>query len=234
LTLVPWWILAVILADPILPPPPQVFGRFFTLFFDSLWLHAAASLVRVIAALALAALLAVPLGIVVGRSRTLDTILAPPAYLLYPIPKIALLPILLLLVGVGELTRVLLVFLVLFFQVFLAVRDGARRVNPHQIRSIDSLGGDRWDRFRFVVWPSVVPRLLTALRVGSGTALAVLFFAETFFTRFGLGFFIIDNWMKFSYIDMYAGILTISLLGLGLFAAIDRLERHVTRWAADS
>jgi NitT/TauT family transport system permease protein len=211
-----------------------VLARFWELLSQGLLLHAGASLARVLLALALAALVAVPLGIALGRSKRLDLLLSPAAYLLYPVPKIALLPILLLLFGTGDLTRVIVVFLVLFFQVLLAVRDGARSVSTIQLRSIDSLGGGRWDRFRFVIWPSVVPRLLTALRVGSGTALAVLFFAETFFTRFGLGFFIVDSWMKLSYLDMFAGILAISLLGFVLFSVIDLVERRVTRWAKSS
>ncbi|MFP4552139.1 MAG: ABC transporter permease [Spirochaetales bacterium] len=234
LTIGPWWALSLILGPRVVPAPPAVFARFWELLTDGLWLHAGASLARVLFALALAAIVAVPLGIALGRSQRLDRLLSPAAYLLYPVPKIALLPILLLLFGTGDLTRVIVVFLVLFFQVLLAVRDGARSVSPIQLRSIDSLGGGRWDRFRFVIWPSVVPRLLTALRVGSGTALAVLFFAETFFTRFGLGFFIVDSWMKLSYLDMFAGILAISLLGLLLFTIIDLIERRVTRWAKHS
>ena len=90
--------------------------------------------------------------------------------------------------------------------------------------------GTRFDRLRYVVWPVVVPGLLTALRVGSGTALAVLFFAETFFTRYGLGFYIVDSWMKLAYPDMFAGIVAMSLLGLGLFSVIDAVDRRVSRW----
>ena len=234
LTVGPWWLLSLLLGPRVVPPPPAVLARFWQLMLSGLWLHAGASLARVLLALGLAAVVALPLGIVLGRSKRLDMLLSPAAYLLYPVPKIALLPILLLLFGTGDLTRVIVVFLVLFFQVLLAVRDGARSVSAIQLRSIDSLGGGRWDRFRFVIWPSVVPRLLTALRIGSGTALAVLFFAETFFTQFGLGFFIVDSWMKLSYLDMFAGILAISLVGLLLFATIDLIERRVTRWANTS
>jgi len=226
---VPWYLVSLLAGARVVPFPHLVAVRFVALVPDLL-VHAGASLLRVLGALALAGALAVPLGLAMGRSRRLDRSLAPASYLFYPVPKIALLPVLLLVLGTGDLTRVVLVALVLFFQMLLAVRDGARSVDEHYLLSLDSLGGTRLDRFRHVIWPLVVPRLLTAMRIGSATAIAVLFFAETFFTDVGLGYFIMDGWMKLSYLDMYAGIVAMSLLGLGMFVVIDRVERVVTRW----
>jgi len=225
----PWYAVSLVAGSRVVPLPHLVAARFVALL-PELVVHAGASLLRVLLALGLAAALAVPLGLAMGRSRRLDRAFAPASYLLYPVPKIALLPILLLVLGTGDLTRVVLVALVLFFQMLLAVRDGARSVDEHYLLSLDSLGGTRLDRLRHVVWPLVVPRLLTAMRIGSATAIAVLFFAETFFTSVGLGYFIMDGWMKLSYADMYAGIVAMSLLGLGMFVVIDRVERVVTRW----
>jgi NitT/TauT family transport system permease protein len=213
----------------VLPPPHDVAVRFAQIV-PQLVRHAGASLLRVLAALAVAGVLALPIGLAMGRSRRADRMLSPAAYLLYPVPKIALLPMLLLLLGTGNVARVVLVALVLFFQMLLAVRDGAKAVDEHYLLSIDSLGGGRWERLRHVILPSVLPRLLTAMRIGSATAIAVLFFAETFFTRVGLGYFIVDSWMKLTYLDMYAGILAMSLLGLSLFVGIDAVDRRVSRW----
>ena len=227
--LIPWYLLTLAAGSRVVPPPHLVVLRFGELL-PSLLVHAGASLLRVLAALALAGGLALPIGLAMGRSERVDRVLAPASYLLYPVPKIALLPILLLLLGTGDLARVVLVALVLFFQMLLAVRDGARTVDEHYLLSIDSLGGTRKDRLRHVIWPSVLPRLLTAMRIGSATAIAVLFFAETFFTKVGLGYFIVDAWMKLTYVEMYAGILAMSLLGLGLFVLIDRVDRRVNRW----
>ncbi len=225
-----WWTLSAATGARVLPTPPAVLVRFGQLLGTGLAAHAGASLLRVVAALLLSAAMATPLGILLGRNAAADRILTPAAYLLYPVPKIALLPMLLLLLGTGNVTRIAVVGLVLFFQILLAVRDAARSIDEHYFLSIKSLGGDRWDQFRAVIWPAILPRLLTAVRVGSGTALAVLFFAETFFTRYGLGFFIVDSWMKLSYLDMFAGIVAISLVGLLLFAVVDAVERRVSRW----
>lgn len=224
----PWYLLSVAVGSRVVPMPHAVVAQFIS-NFGAIMLHSGASLLRVLGALALSAALALPLGLLMGRSRRANRAFAPAAYLLYPVPKIALLPILLLLLGTGDITRIVLVSLVLFFQMLLAVRDGARSVDAHYLLSIDSLGGTRWDRLRYVIWPSVLPRLLTAMRIGSATAIAVLFFAETFFTDIGLGYFIVDSWMKLAYLDMYTGILAMSLLGFVLFVAIDRIERAVTR-----
>lgn len=228
-----WILLSAVLGSRVVPPPQEVFGVILTLFPTVLYRHLGASFLRVLGALALSAGTSVPLGLAMGRNSLLDRALSPIAYLLYPVPKVALLPILLILLGAGDLTRVVLVAMVLFFQMLLAVRDGVRRIDNRYLLSIDSLGAGSWDRLRYVIWPAVLPRLLTALRIGSGTALAVLFFAETFFTRYGLGFFIVDSWMKLAYPEMLAGIVMIALLGLLLFYVIDRLEGRFTRWQGE-
>lgn len=228
-----WFLLSAVAGYRVVPPPHEVLLVVIDLFPRVLWKHLGASFLRVVAALLLSTAVALPLGLAMGRNVLFDRLLSPLAYLLYPVPKIALLPILLILLGAGDLTRVVLVAMVLFFQMLLAVRDGVRRIDDGYILSIDSLGADSWGRLRYLVWPAILPRLLTALRIGSGTALAVLFFAETFFTRYGLGFFIVDSWMKLAYPEMLAGIVMIAFLGLLLFSVIDRLERRFTRWQGE-
>ncbi len=225
-----WAALAAVLDSPVLPPPGEVAARFASLAGPALAGHAFASLGRVLIALAAATALALPLGIAIGRIRVMREGLTPLVYLLYPVPKIALLPLVFLFIGVGEPARVALVWLVLFFQVVVAVRDAAARVPRAYQTALTALGGGRRAHLRFVLLPAILPALLTALRIGSGTALAVLFFAETFFTDRGLGFFIVDSWMKSAYVDMTAGIVAIGLLGLLLFSALDLAQRRLCRW----
>lgn len=230
LVLVIWAAAASLLSNVVLPSPGPVFRRFLELLHPELLSHAASSLLRVLLALVLATLAAIPLGILLGRVRWARELFTPTVYLLYPVPKIALLPIVFLIAGVGEAARIILVWLVLFFQVLVAVRDAAAAVPAGYGASLTLLGGDKGDYLRFVLLPCILPPLLTALRIGSGTALAVLFFAETFFTDVGLGFFIVDSWMKASYVDMTAGILAIGLLGFLLFVLLDGAERLFCRW----
>jgi NitT/TauT family transport system permease protein len=229
-----WWVAAALLPGGFVPGPAVVVVRFLALFPGSLAAHAAASIARVAAAIGLTLLTAVPAGVAIGRSRSLDRLLSPILYVLYPVPKIALLPILMLLFGLGDSSKVVIVFLVLFFQVLVAVRDAAREVPLPFLVSLRSLGGTRLHAIRYVFAPALVPAVLSSLRVGTGTALAVLFFSETFGTTVGLGWFVMESWMRMSYVDMFAGILCLALVGLAAFLVIDFLHRRLCRWQVGS
>jgi NitT/TauT family transport system permease protein len=225
-----WWLLSAATGGTVVPSPLSVGRRLLEIAPLLMGVHAAASLARVVAGLAAALLTAVPLGLAMGRSRALDRTLAPAAYLLYPVPKIALLPAVMVLFGLADTSKVTVVFLVLFFQVLLAVRDAARDIPAQYYLSLRSLGARKRHAALLVTWPAVLPQLLTALRVGTGTALAVLFFAETFGTRRGLGYFVVESWMRTAYPDMYAGIVALGLAGLAIFLLIDALQRRACRW----
>ena len=225
-----WIGVSLIAGRNLVPLPWSAFARFAVLLGDTLWKHSLASLARVLASLAASTAAAFPLGILLGRNKRMTEVISPALYLLYPVPKIALLPIIMLLFGVGNVSKVFVVFLVLFFQILFAVRDKAAGIPEQHFASVRSLGGNRRDRLVHVIIPAVLPGLLTGLRISSGTALAVLFFAETFFARYGLGKFILDSWMKVTYPDMFAGIIGLSLLGLLLFFLFDRLESRYCRW----
>jgi len=225
-----WWILSLLVPGGFIPGPGAVAGRMVSLFGRGLAAHAAASLGRMSIAMALSLAAAVPAGIGLGRSRRFDRALSPLVYLLYPVPKIALLPVIMLLFGIGNGARVAIVALVLFFQLLVSTRDAARAVPAAYLLSLRSLGASRSQALRFVLVPALLPSLFSSLRIGTGTALAVLFFSETFGTRVGLGYFVMESWMRISYLDMGAGILCLGLLGLALFAAIDILHARLCRW----
>jgi NitT/TauT family transport system permease protein len=207
-----------------------VLGSVQALVADGFFLHIGASILRVLASLGISTAVAVPLAVVMGRVSKADAFLRPIVYLLYPIPKIALLPVILLLIGIGNGAKITLLVLVLFFQILVAVRDAVRQIDEEYDITLRALGGSRIDMLRFVIWPTILPRLLTAMRVGSATALAVLFFAETFFTRFGLGYFIVTQWSRLAYVEMYAGIIALSAVGVLLFAGLDLIERRLCPW----
>jgi NitT/TauT family transport system permease protein len=139
-----------------------------------------------------------------------------------------------LLFGLGNISKVVIVFLVLFFQVLVAVRDAARDVPAQFMVSLRSLGATRWQVTRYAILPALLPSLLSSLRIGTGTALAVLFFAETFGTSRGLGWFVMESWMRMSYLDMFTGILCLGLVGLAIFLGIDRLQARLCRWQGKS
>jgi ABC-type nitrate/sulfonate/bicarbonate transport system permease component len=226
-----WQALAMLVRRPILPGPAEVLTTFAVEILGDLGVHALVSLWRVLASVALSVALAVPAGLVLGQSARLNQLFSPLLYLLLPIPKVVLVPIVLLFFGVGDLPKILIIFMILFFQILVLVRDQAAGLRPELIDSVRSLGAGRRALFRFVYLPASLPAILTALRQSIGTAVAVLYVAELFATQRGLGYYIFLNGSTlFNYPKMYAGVVAMSLLGLALYFAIDGIHRRVCRW----
>jgi ABC-type nitrate/sulfonate/bicarbonate transport system permease component len=229
-----WQLAAWLVARPILPAPGRVALAFVQELGGELSGHFLASLWRVLSSTFLAIALAAPAGLVLGQSPSLNKLFSPLVYLVYPIPKVVFLPILLLFFGIGDLSKILIIFLILFFQILVLVRDQAAAIRPELIQSVRSLGAGRRALFRFVYLPASLPAILTALRQSVGTAVAVLYIAELFATQKGLGYYIyLNGTTLFNYPAMYAGIVAMSLMGLGLYFAVDGLERWLCPWQSE-
>ena len=229
--LVLWQLAAMIIDKPVLPPPWEVLHALVLALPQDLGRHMLVSGWRVVASIALAIACAVPIGLSLGLSPIANRLVAPLIYLLYPIPKIVFLPIILLLLGIGNISKIFVISLVLFFQMLVVVRDEASNLRPELIASVRSLGAGRRALFRYVYLPACLPAVLTSLRVSIGTAIAVLFFAESFATTSGLGYYIIvETWGRLDYAEMYAGVVAMSILGLALYFAVDNIQRRMCPW----
>lgn len=213
-----------------LPGPVPALTAFATAFWDDLAPHLASSAWRVLAATALGTVLAVPLGLVIGRSPRADAVAAPVIFLIYPIPKVVFLPVLLVLLGLGDASKIVLITLIVFFQLLVTARDAARAIPAGSVLSVRSLGAGRLDVFRHVVVPAALPDIFTALRIGTGTAVAVLFLAESIGGTSGLGFYIVDAWGRLAYDAMFAGILGMALLGVAIYEMLEVAEARLCRW----
>ena len=226
-----WQAASMLINKPVLPPPWEVLRAFVLALPQDLGRHLLVSGWRVVASIIVAVFAAVPAGLALGLSPTLDRLAAPLIYLLFPIPKIVFLPVVILLLGIGNVSKVFIIALILFFQMLVVVRDEASNLRPELIASVRSLGAGRRAIFRFVYLPACLPAVLTSLRVSIGTAIAVLFFAESFATTSGLGYYIIvETWGRLAYPEMYAGVVAMSLLGLTLYIIVNRLERALCPW----
>jgi NitT/TauT family transport system permease protein len=225
------WQMAAWLVDrPILPAPVVVLPLFVRSIAGELGLHFLASAGRVLAAILLAVVTAVPSGLALGQLPTLNRLFAPLIAILYPIPKIVLLPVIYVLMGITDLSKIFLIALIIFFQIMVVVRDEAAGLHPDLLMSVRSLGAGRRALFRYVYLPASLPAVLTALRVSIGTAVAVLFIAEQSLTTWGLGYYIVvETYQVLLYPQMYAGILGMSVLGLLLYFAVYGLERKINR-----
>ena len=229
--LIAWQAAAMLVNRPILPGPWQVVLVFFKELGSGLLIHFGVSLWRATAGMALSVLVAAPLGLIIGGSKSLDRIFSPIIYLLYPIPKVVFVPIVFLFLGIGDIAKIAIIFLILFFQILVLVRDQAAGLPPQLLQSLRSLGAGRRALFRFVYLPASLPAILTALRQSIGTAVAVLYITELFATKYGLGYYIYYNGSTlFDYPAMYAGVIAMSLLGLGMYFLVDWLERWLCPW----
>lgn len=225
-----WQLVAMLMHRPIVPVPEKVFLRLAQVFTGDIAVHALYSMWRIWAGLFLAVLVGYPLGCAMGYFAKADKYLAPLVYITYPIPKIALLPILMLLAGVGELSKIIMIFLIIVFQVVIAVRDGIKAIPEETYYPLYSLGATFRQILGEVIFPASLPKFITAVRVAMATAISVLFFTETFGTQYGMGYYIMDAWLRVNYLDMYAGIVVLSLIGLCLFGIIDMVEAKACRW----
>ncbi|UCG23443.1 MAG: ABC transporter permease subunit [Chloroflexota bacterium] len=226
-----WQALALLVNQPILPGPVTVGAAFVEGLGDDLTGHFLVSTWRVLASILLAVALAAPAGLMLGQSQRLNRLFSPIIYMLYPIPKVVLVPVILLLFGIGDLPKIIIIFLILFFQILVLVRDSAASIEPKTLLSVRSLGAGRRALFRYVYLPASLSAILTALRQSVGTAVAVLYIAELFATQQGLGYYIYLNGNTlFNYPAMYAGVLAMSILGLGLYFTVDRLEKSFCPW----
>jgi len=229
--LVLWQGLAMAVQRDILPTPLVVVQTFAVELPKELARHLIVSAGRVLASIIISIALAVPVGLVMGQSQRLNRILSPLVYIIYPIPKIIFVPVLLLIFGIGDLSKIINIVLVLFFQILVPVRDEAARIRPELIFSVRSLGAGRRALFRFVYLPASLPAVLTALRLSIGTAVAVLYITEVLATQSGLGYYItIQGSTLLNYPAMYAGAVAMAILGLVLYFAVDGLERWLCPW----
>jgi NitT/TauT family transport system permease protein len=226
-----WYVLSLLLGAMLLPDPVEVFFQaVHELWRTSFWHHVEASSFRILFGLFIAFITAVPVGLFLGSNPRLDRLFSPLIYLGYPIPKIVLMPIVFVLFGLGETSKIVLLALIIFFQLLITTRDAARTIDTEVIYSLRSLGGNRFDLYRHVVWPVSLPGIFTSLRIVTGTAVAVLFFVESIGTSKGLGFYIIDSWGRADYPLMFVGIITLSVIGIVLYEAFDLLERRLCKW----
>jgi len=226
-----WQVLAWVVRRPIMPSPVVVLPLFFTSIFGELGLHLLASTGRVLAAIGVAVITAVPVGLGLGQIPKLDRVFSPLIAIVYPIPKIVFLPVIYVLMGITDVSKIFLIALIIFFQILVVVRDEAANLHPELILSVRSLGAGRRALFRYVYFPASLPAVLTALRISTATAIAVLFIAEQSLTTYGLGYFIVvETYQVLRYPQMYTGILAMSLLGLSLYFIFNNLELRIYRY----
>jgi NitT/TauT family transport system permease protein len=225
-----WYLTHIGIKSKVVPNPYETFLVFIGLLRGDLLLHIGVSILRVVAAVAITMVMAVPLGLWIGSSKRVDAIISPVVYILYTIPKIAFLPVFMLLFGLGNTSKVILLITIIIFQILLATRDGVKEIPEQLTYSAKSLGLNKWEMYRHLIVPAVLPKIISALRISVGIGISVLFFSENFATSYGIGYFIMDRWAILKYKEMFAGIIGISIMGYFIFKGIDLIEKKLCSW----
>jgi NitT/TauT family transport system permease protein len=214
-----------------LPPLHEVLAAWGKLFESgTIQAHLAASLTRSVSGFGAALVAGVSLGLLIAWYGQLNSILNPLLELFRNTAALALLPVFTLLLGIGEESKISIVAYAAFFPVLLNTIAGVKTVDPLLIRAAKSLGLSSLALFRKVILPSAVPTIFTGIRMAGTASILVLIAAEMVGAKAGLGYLIVNAQSSFLIPDMYAGILTVSLLGLAVNFLLVALEQHFSRW----
>jgi NitT/TauT family transport system permease protein len=225
------WLLGYLILDTtVIPNPLDVYKSFNRALDNNIFVHISYSLYRIGMGLLLSLLAGIPAGILMAYSEKANKLLFPLVYFAYPVPKTALLPIAMLILGMRDGSKIVIMFLVIVFQVIVSVRDSVNSIDNTMYQVIKSTGASKEQIIYHITLPAIMPYLLTSLRVSLGAAVSILFFIEGYGTKFGVGYYILDAWSRINYIDMYIGIIVISIVGFALFVLIDYIQEKLCRW----
>ncbi len=216
------------------PAPSSVIGELILLaqsgqlFIDIGW-----TLLRVVIGTLLGTIPGVVLGIFLGLSPTVRAFVQPAISALYPVPKIALFPLVMLIFGIGEASKWAIVAVAVFFQVFYSTLAGVVNIDRIYLDVASNFKASRWQTFYSVAIPGALPFIFTGFQLGLGMALIVVVIAENFGTQVGVGFLIWRSWQIFEVRDMYVGLIVVALMGYCFQLLLQRLQKAIIPWKKD-
>ena len=213
-------------------PPPSAIAETFAKLVTSgeLWENTVTSLGRVLIGFTVGAVPGLVLGIAMGLSRWVRAALNPMVGALYPIPKSAILPLLLLVFGLGEGSKYAIVASGVFFLVLLNTAAGVLSIEPVYLDVGRNFGAGRLQTFFTIALPGALPLIFTGVRLAWGIALVLIVVGEIFASRSGLGYMINNAYQTFQIEKMYAGLIVMSAIGYVSFLVIDELQRWLIPW----
>jgi len=224
------------LVSPILFPSPQEVWTTFTSILVhgyngiSFWQHLGITLFRLFSALILAILTAVPLGLASGMSKTIHSLVDSLIQFYRPIPPLAYYTILILWLGIGEGSKIVLLYLAAFAPIYISCVEGVHHLNQDYILSAKSLGAGKWSIFKWVIFPGSLPDVFTGIRTAMGVSFSTLVAAEMVASTSGIGWMVIDASKYLKSSVMFMGIFILGGLGLLLDWLLQLLERKWIFW----
>lgn len=213
------------------PAPSSVIVELITLIHSGqIFIDIAWTISRVLIGTLLGAIPGLIFGVLLGLSPTIRMFVQPAISALYPIPKIALFPLVMMIFGIGDTSKWVIVGIAVFFQVFFSTLAGVVNIDKIYIDVASNFKASRWQTYRTIAIPGALPFIFTGLQLGLGMALIVVVIAENFGTQVGVGYMIWQSWQVFEVRDMYVGLIVVAILGYCFQLLLQRLQRAVIPW----
>lgn len=237
LLLVGWELLARsgMLATVAFPPFTRVFQALWNLVLTGEIVKLLLpSLERLFIGYLIALVLGVAMGVLMGYFRSAYALFEPITEILRPIPSPAYVPIAILFLGLDNEMKIFTIAFSCFFSILLNTYSGVRSVDPMQINTARTFGKSAFVTLRKVILPAALPQIFTGMRISLAIALIMVVISEMVASIDGIGYFILNSQRSFRVPDMYAGVVTLGLLGYALNAIFLRIERRMLRWHIDA
>jgi NitT/TauT family transport system permease protein len=212
-------------------PPTKIVAQGAKMIADgSLWKDLVPTLLRLLAGFVFGSVAGIVVGLLMGTSRVIRAAFGPLFTALYALPKIAILPLLLLIFGLTETPKVLSVAISVFFVLQINTLAGVVQIDGRILEAARAYRATGWRLFRFVLLPGAIPSIFTGLQVAAGSGVIVVTAVEFVASNTGLGYLIWNSWQLFQPAQMYVGLIVVSIIGALLTAAIVVLERALVPW----
>ncbi|MFZ1726239.1 MAG: ABC transporter permease subunit [Albidovulum sp.] len=232
-----WWLVTAMgwVKPLFVPSPMSIVAKFISIwnagytgtpFLEHVWI----STLRVFGAFTLACVIGLPLGLAMGMSPVMSGIFDPPIEFYRPIPPLAYLPLMIIWFGIGETSKILLIFLSVFAPVVLGARSGVKSAAIEQIHAAYSFGATRWQVMRYVIMPSALPEILTAMRIGIGFGWTTLVAAEMVAATKGLGYMVLSASQFLQTPVVIMGIFIIAIIAFAFDMLVRFVERRLVPW----
>lgn len=228
IVLLVWYIFSVLYLKSI-PFPHDVIINFIDILPNKLMIPLKESLLLLLTGLMLSVVVGVHFGIIMGLFKKATKVSEPIIYSLYPIPKSALVQVLIIIFASMFWMKAALIFIIVVFPVIITVKDAVKSIPDEVFYHAKSLSLNKWQMYKEIIIPAILPNLLTTMRISIGTSIAVLYLSETRGVGSGLGYFI-DSQVVINNLNMFTGIFALSLIGYTLFILIDLLEYKLCKW----
>jgi ABC-type nitrate/sulfonate/bicarbonate transport system permease component len=216
------------------PAPTMIIAKLFAMAGSGeLWTHLSASVQRLFWGSLLGGIPALMIGIVMGLYRPMRAAIDPLISATYPIPKSAILPLILLIFGLGEASKIVMVALGVFYPVVINTVTGVRQIDKIYLDVGRNFKASRWQTFRTIALPGAMPSIMAGIKLGVGMGLILIAISEMVGAKTGIGYMIWDAWQVLSVETMYVGLLVISILGFLLTLILNEIESWILPWKVE-